>query len=543
MNLEKLLTDKKISVKEYHAARISEHEHAKRNVEYFIAEYVKIEDRDVKGEDGIVIPFTLWSEQKNALSKFITDRLVQVLKANQLGLTWLILAFATWRLLFNPGYLVLGISETEIKAKELVRRIDFILRHLPFWMIVGERNSKGTWYESTALTITIHHPLKNGKQQEASTIQAFASSPTAGASFTANLFLFDEWALQQWAREIWTYAYPTINRPTGGQVIGISTIERGTLFEDIWKNAKNGFTKIFLNWKSDPRRTQEWYDKTVEDIGLDETHKHYPLTEEEAFAIPGGAFFREFRSDIHLKPTLFNIPLWYTKYRTLDYGLDCLACYWIYIDTQGFARIYKEVHKEGLIISRAAYEILKMSGAKVPEVEKWDSLTREEKQAIALTQTDKVALTYAPPDLFNRAKDTGRSNAEIWSDNGIDLVRTKNAHEASLVLMSQWLHPIVLKNEQTGEPYTTAMLTIDGDLESNCAPELVHSLVNIQKDKHNSNVYAEHPHILTHSIAAVKGFCVEYAMVPKEPEKPKPLWVQEMMKEEPKYSEKSFMSV
>ncbi len=494
-------------------AQAVERELCKQDLPYFINDYVKIEDRDV---EGIVIPFRLWDSQKPILETFLKERLVQIMKANQLGLTWLIIAYGTWRLINNAGYSVKAISETEIKAKEIIRRIDFILRHLPNWMIAKEKNDTLVWYEATVLTITFHHPPKNGKFQEDSVIQAFASSPTAGASFTANLFLFDEWALQEYAREIWTYAFPTINRPTGGQVIGISTIERGTLFEDIWR-ADNGFKKIFLGWFADPRRDQKWYDNTIKELGRDETLKHYPATPEEALAIPGGAFFGEFSSLVHIRNPLPEIPQWYIKYRVLDYGIDMLACYFIYIDDKGFARIYKEIHQPGLVISQAAYWVLKESNANVPmSIAKWDILSLKEKKEISKTG-EKFYCTFAPPDLFSRESQTGRASSDIWLENGIVLTRTKNNLEEGCRALTEWLHPIVMQNEQTGDEYTTSRLTIDKDKKDpnkSCAPNLVRSLLNIQKDKQRPEVYANQPHNLTHSVSSMTYFCTEIMRTP-----------------------------
>lgn len=506
-----LKQDLSISLLDENFQKAIQRELASRECEYFIEEFVKIEDRDVK---GIVIPFTLWDGQRNALKQFLVSRHAQVLKANQLGLTWLILSYATWKLFFNVGFSCLAISETETKAKEICRRIDFILRHMPSWMISNEKNDTIPWFETHILKIIIHHPPKivNGKkvEQEDSILQAFPSSPTAGASFTANLFLFDEWALQEYAREIWEYAFPTINRPTGGQVIGISTIEPGTLFEDIWKG-DNDFVKIFLGWFTDPRRDKEWYEKTLKQYGRDHTHKHYPATEEEAFEIPGGTFFHEFSSLIHLKKPLDKIPDWYQKYRSIDYGLDMLACYFYYIDNKGFARIYREIHKPGLIISQAAYEILKESGARVPEtVSEWDALDTEMKRDIATTCKEEFVCTFAPPDLFDVSSQTGRSSSDIWYDNGITLTKVKNDFEPGCIAMATWLHPITLKEEQTGEEYQTARLTIDGTtVKMNCAPKLVNSLITVQKDKHRPEVFSKQPHALSHSLDSVRYYCTE----------------------------------
>lgn len=474
---------------EIHAMRESvERERSKRDCSYFVQEYVSIEDRD---SPAVSIPFHLWPKQIGVLLSFISDRLIQILKARQLGQTWLALAYACWSMIFKPGFSVIALSKTEDDAKELVRRVKFILSHLPQWMFGGTR------WDATKESVTIYH-------KEPSTLQSFAASENAGRSFTASLLLLDEWAFQQWAREIWRAAFPSINRPTGGQVIGLSTIERGTLFEELWLG-DNGFKKIFLPWTTDPRRTQSWYEETKKQLG-DSTLAEYPATVEEAFAIAGGSYFSQFRPTVHLKPETV-IPDWYGLYRTIDYGLDMLACYWVYIDERGHARIYRELCKSNLTISEAAYEILKATGAKVPDgVDEWKALTREQKQKIAETQIEDIRTTYAPPDLFNTSQHTGKSNAIVWGENGINLTKTKNPFEAGCVAMSEWLTPIQVRDEQTGHEYLSSRLTITED----AAPKLVHSLVNIQKDKHNPKVYAKEPHELTHQVDSLRYFCTEY---------------------------------
>ncbi len=490
-------------------AEATEKERCKRDVFYFVTEYVRIEDKD---SDLIEMPFHLWEAQRSVLLAFLEERLIQILKARQLGLTWLALAYIAWRMIFKEGYTVTALSKGEKDAEQLPKRLDFILSHLPPWMIAPK--DKG--WKSTTETITIFH--KNN-----SIFESFASSQNAGRSFTVNLVLLDEWAFQAWARDIWSAAYPSINRPTGGQVIGLSTIERGTLFEDIWNDKDSNFKKIFLGWSSDPRRDQQWYKRTESDLKFanKDVKAEYPATPEEALAIPGGAFFSEFNSTVHLRTPLLMIPDWFRRYRVLDYGLDMLACYFIYIDSQGFGRIYKEVYKSGLVISEAAYVILKASGADVPDnIEKWNILPNEQKQKISRSIKERFDCNYAPPDLFSKSSHTGRSGADVWYDNGISLTKSTNDFEAGCLDVTNWLHPITLKDEQTGREYTTAKLTIDKD----AAPNLVHSLLNIQKDKHNPNVYAKQPHNLSHSPDAIRYFCTEIITTPVKPNKPLPDW-------------------
>ena len=204
----------------------------------FVREFVNIEDLDT----GTPIHFTLWPKQLDALKAFHDNRLVVVLKARQLGLTWLALAYAVWCLIAKPGFRVVGLSRGENEARELVRRAKFILRHLPSWLCVqGNVASDGrvAWDGSTE-QIRFTHP--NG---EDGAFISFAASQDSGRAFTASLVVIDEWAFQQWAKDIWTAAYPTINRPGGGKVIGLSTGKRGTFFESVWRKARAGANTFF----------------------------------------------------------------------------------------------------------------------------------------------------------------------------------------------------------------------------------------------------------------------------------------------------------
>lgn len=214
----------------------------KTDAAFFVETFCKIEDRDAP---GVIVPFALWPAQREALSAFCENRLSVVLKARQLGLTWLALCYAAMRMYYADGFSVIALSRTEGEARELARRMGVILGGMG--ELVGEAPpGKGL--------------VKNGRRKKqlktaalgvelsgspCSTFKALASAPSAGRSFTANLILLDEWAFQQYAREIWAAAFPVINRPTGGQVIGLSTMARGTLFEEVYTQ-DFGFKKLFL---------------------------------------------------------------------------------------------------------------------------------------------------------------------------------------------------------------------------------------------------------------------------------------------------------
>ena len=197
--------------------REEEIDYCRTRPDYFVETYCHLEDKDAP---EIVVPFSLWPAQREALLSIHENRLNILLKARQLGVTWLVLAYAAHMMLTLKGSLIIALSRTEDEAKELSRRLGVIYQHMPE-MVGGAIRA-----EVRTLSVSLTFP-----DGQVSTFKAFPSASGAGRSFTANMLILDEWAFQSNAREIWLSTYPTINRPTGGKVIGLSTIDRGTLFE------------------------------------------------------------------------------------------------------------------------------------------------------------------------------------------------------------------------------------------------------------------------------------------------------------------------
>ena len=448
------------------AIELEEYEHCKQDCLYFIENYVFIEDRDLA---EIARPFKLWAEQKEAINSLLIEKKTIFLKSRQIGISWLVLAYGVWRMIFG-GYKIMALSKGEEEAKELVRRMAFIFEHLDF---AGRDGKQLIRFDALALSISVFPP--NGLE---SVFKAFPSSPSAGASFTGNLLFFDEWALQAYARDIFKAAYPAINRPTGGQFIGVSTIERGTLFEDIWVDENNGFKKIFISWRADPNRNQHWYDDTLRTIGLDAMHSQYPETVEQALTMVGGSFFPEFKDSVHIRPqeTLHNARY----YIAMDYGLDMLSAGLFRIDDKGYAFQMAEHNQSNLVVSDAANAVLKLSRLAPGE----------------------IFCFIAPPDLWNRRQDTGRSAADIFAECGVPLYKATNNNESGCTDLKEWLRPHFTKNEQNGQIEETAYLTF-----SNQLVETIKSLKGIQKDQHNPNTYSKNPHRLTHAVDMLRYFC------------------------------------
>lgn len=467
--------------------RNSEIEYCRSNIGYFVSRYGHIEDRN--NPTNVIQRFSLWDAQKKALEDMKENRHVIILKARQLGISWLVLHYAAWMMICSEGKSVIGLSRSEAEAGELIRRMCVIFRNMPSLIeekTQADRSWKGAVFESTLLKVTITFP-----SGEKSVMQCFPSNENSARSFTADLLIFDEWAFQQFDRQIWASAFPIINRSMSGQVIGVSTIKRGSLFEELFVG-KNDFKKIFIPWSADPSRDDVWYKNTKETLG-DQMQAEYPATIEEALTVPGGAFFPEVEDET----ILTNIPLEgnIVTYVSIDYGLDMLAAYWINRDGYGNSQIVKEHCEPNLTIGAASETIL------------------------ALSRDYEVTLCLAPPDLWNRSQETGKSRAIIFQENGLTLTKVNNDIAAGCSAMKELLR------HRNGEKGKLTIL-------NNCAPVLLNCLKKIQHDEKRPNIYANDPHNLTHSPDSLRYYSIYWTVGASNPKNGKNIkWRADMIED------------
>ncbi|MEG1965406.1 MAG: phage terminase large subunit [Oscillospiraceae bacterium] len=186
-----------------------------------------------------------------------------------------------------------------------------------------------------------------------------------------------------------------------------------------------------------------------------------------------GQFFTEFKREIHVtKP--FKISEEWRRYVSFDYGLDMLAAFWIAVDSQNNAYVYDELYESNLIISNAAKKILEQS------------------------QNQKIYAFLAPPDLWNRRQETGKSAADIFFDNGLHLTKTGNNRVDGWFAVKEWL-----KIDSDEQGILTSKLKIFDSCKN-----LIRTLPSVQTDKLNPNDVANSPHELTHAPDALRGFCI-----------------------------------
>lgn len=403
-----------------------------QSARHFIENYVYIENKSGFGDR--VIKFRLWPAQEQVLQDFLIHRLVAAVKSRQLGLTWLALAYAVWRMLFIRGFTTIAVSRTDADAIELIdhRLRLFIMANLPSWLVQHKKMAHKAWrgpvWDSTQHELTIYHPPRKvqGRLLPAAESRFIARPATEGAgrSLTADLLILDEWAYQQFDREIWTAAYPSINRPgatvESGQVIGISSGKAGTLFEEVARNApSNGFKLIFLPWTADPNRDAEWYEQARK--ALPTTYqREYPETLDDAFSAGEDMAFPYFVKEpgggnVCLP---FKIPRWWPRWRSNDIGVgDPYAWYCFALAPDGRIFVYREYARALDSQERPTYSEQARTFAEMCIV--GSEIGQPEYEGGAPVY-ERFEFTAVGHDAYRTNPETGKRIVDYYIDNGID---------------------------------------------------------------------------------------------------------------------------
>jgi hypothetical protein len=240
---------------------------------YFLHSYVRIYDALA----GDWLPFHLWPAQTETLDTLHSRRLVVILKARQLGLTWLVLGFTLWEMLFRPAATVLLFSRRDDEAVDLLKtRLRGMYDRLPPWLQVR------------AFPVDNDHEwqLSNGSR-----VLAFPT--TAGDSYTATLAIVDEADLVPDLDGLLRAVKPTID--SGGRMVLLSRADKTrpqSPFKKVYQAARQGeneWAPVFLPWHARPDRDAAWYEAQRRDIlartgAVDDLHEQYPATEAEALA-------------------------------------------------------------------------------------------------------------------------------------------------------------------------------------------------------------------------------------------------------------------
>lgn len=212
-----------------------------------------------------------------------------------------------------------------------------------------------------------------------------------------------------------------------------------------------------------------------------------------------GQFFTEFDRAKHVCAP-FAIPDWWRRYVAIDYGMDMLAALWIAVDGAGNAVVYKELYEGRDYDGDDKYQRPGTNGHIIPDAAK---------RLLEVNGGDNVYLWLAPPDLWNRRQETGRSAADLFREYGVPMVKSPNNRVNGWRNVHDWL---ALRKNEFGEDAPRLRIF-------DCCKNLIRTLPMLRYDDKKPDDVATEPHELTHAPDALRGFCAWWAQSGEEPEK------------------------
>lgn len=240
---------------------------------------------------GSWIKFDPWPVQLKALEIIHNNPKIAILKARQLGLTWLCLIYVGWRMWFRPisncGIFSIGGRE----AKDALKRLRGIYNRMP-------RKLQAKYVSKNDSVAGIWQLCDLDGSDEGSIAHSLPS--TGGEGLSLNLLLCDEAGRCPDYKGLIGRVAPAVNDAIelgdGKQMaVGIFDKEKpNELFRQQLLDglaSRNGWTSIFFPWYARPDRTMKWFTakktEMLEQHGSDDMRKQqYPETKDEALSAP-----------------------------------------------------------------------------------------------------------------------------------------------------------------------------------------------------------------------------------------------------------------
>lgn len=207
-------------------------------------------------------PFFLFEYQKKIIFKLLDseqslgEHLILVDKPREMGLTWLICAYITWRWLFTPNWSCFILSRTESEVDDgstspdnsIMGKIRFNIENLPSFMIPKGFQPKGRKGTSTDMNLKIMNPVMN------SSINGSSTNASAGRSRRYSFTFVDEC----FYLENFSSVYRSLESVSRVKVFASSSKE-GHKFKQFTEMIKEKDDYVSLSWQDHPWKDAEWF--------------------------------------------------------------------------------------------------------------------------------------------------------------------------------------------------------------------------------------------------------------------------------------------
>lgn len=228
------------------------------------------------------IPFEAWPHLIALAREWAAGQSQIVLKARQVGVSWLAAAYALYRAQYQPSAVVLVLSQGQAESYELARKVRSLWETLPARL------------QRTLTTDSAGELAWQGGGR----LLALPATQRAGRGYTATLVVADEAAYHPWAQSNYAAYKPALDG--GGQFLCVSTANGSTgFFADLYRASEmgeTGFAARFIPWSARPGRDELWREQERRAFqGLPgEFAQEYPDTPAEAFVAHTGLVYPMF---------------------------------------------------------------------------------------------------------------------------------------------------------------------------------------------------------------------------------------------------------
>jgi hypothetical protein len=239
--------------------QVEEYIRCKRDIVYFIKNYVKI----VSLDHGLV-PFELYDFQEEMVNTFRDNRYVICLLARQMGKTTTVAAYLLYEAIFKKNMRMAVLANKGDTAIEILDRIKKMFEELPWFLKPGVQE----WNKKSI-------ELSNGSK-----IISAATSSSSIRGQSMNIIYLDELAFIQNDVEFFASTYPVISSGKTTKVLITSTPNGMNLFYKLWADAeagRNSFVPRKYSWRYHPHRDEKWKEETLRNISQKQFDQEYEL--------------------------------------------------------------------------------------------------------------------------------------------------------------------------------------------------------------------------------------------------------------------------
>ena len=309
---------------------------------YFVDNYCRIlAPAGAKTAAG-VLPFRLYPYQKNLLSRLRGmggNFLIE--KSRQMGISWLLMAFQLWGVLFRPGFTALNVSRKQEEVddrtpRSLFGRLRFMYERLPGFLRPAEVDSAFMRFAVPELD---------------SFIRGESANDDAGRGGTFSFVLIDEAAHIDNAETMW----PALRQASPCIVLNSTPNGKGNLFARIRFDRDSSFQVMRVHWREHPERDDAWYTAMTRDMTEEEIAQELEISYEKSTR---DRIYAEFDYSVHVRGDVeYNslLPL----YTAQDFGYrDPWVILWMQTDPMDNVYVIDEYVNSGRIVDHYANILL-----------------------------------------------------------------------------------------------------------------------------------------------------------------------------------------